>query len=137
MSKDEVVAKVETACMKAAAYAVWLPEHLQKTGKSTDEGAAIMRRADDEFRSSLKELDPPGDLRKPLEALEKYEPAESESSLAKLKASLKERATLYDDVGADRCAKGLRASILSIDGKSVEEAFEGVGLPLPPRPAGW
>jgi hypothetical protein len=137
MTKDEVVAKVESACQKASAYAVWLPEHLKKTHKTANEGTLIMRRADDEFRASLKELDPPEDLRKPLEALEKYEPSESDSSLAKLKASLKERAALYEEVGADRCAEGLQASLLTIDGASVEEAFEKVGLPLPARPAGW
>jgi hypothetical protein len=137
MTKGEVVAKVESACQKASAYAVWLPEHLQKTHKTANEGTLIMRRADDEFRTSLGELDPPEELRKPLEALEKYEPSESDSSLDKLKASLKERAALYEEVGADRCAKGLEASLLTIDGASVEEAFEKVGLPLPARPAGW
>jgi hypothetical protein len=137
MSKDEVVAKVESGCLKAAAYAVWLPEYLQKTKKTTTEGPAIMRKSDDEFRASLESIDPPADLREPLEALEKYEPDESESSLSGLKASLKERAALYEEVGADRCAKSLRASLLTIDGKSVEEAFDAVGLPLPKRPAGW
>jgi hypothetical protein len=137
MSKEEVTARVESACLKAAAYAVWLPEHLQKTGKSAAEGTAIMKRADDEFRSSLESLDPPADLAKPIEGLETSDPTESGSSLTELKASVKKRAALYDEVGADRCSKSLRASILSIDGKSVEEAFESVGLPLPQRPAGW
>jgi hypothetical protein len=131
------VAKVESACQKASAYAIWLPEHLQKTHKTVDEGTAIMRKSDDEFRASLKELDPPEDLQEPLEALEKYDPDETGSSIADFKASLKERAALYEEVGADRCAKGLQASLLTIDGASVEEAFEKVGLPLPARPAGW
>jgi hypothetical protein len=137
MSKDEVVAKVESACTKASAYAVWLPEHLQKTKKTVEEGTTIMRAADDEFRASLEELDPPADLRKPIEALATDESERSATSLPEIRAALKTRITLYEEVGATRCAKSIRASLLSIGGKSVEEAYESVGLPLPSRPPGW
>jgi hypothetical protein len=137
MSKDDVVARVESACTEASAYAVWLPEHLQKTKKSREEGAAIMRRADDEFRSSLEALDPPDDLRQPIESLATNESGNSASSPAAIRTSLERRIALYEEVGADRCAKSIRASILSLDGKSVEDAYGTVGLPLPPRPAGW
>jgi hypothetical protein len=137
MSKDEVAARIETACAKASAYAVWLPEHLQKTHETVTEGTAIMRRADDEFRSSLKSLDPPADLKAPIERLESAAPEESATSLAATKAALRRHMTLYEKVGATRCAQGIHASLLTIDGASVEEAFHQVGLPLPPRPAGW
>jgi hypothetical protein len=137
MSKDEVAAKVESACTKAVSYAVWLPEHLQKTHKTVDEGTQIMRRADDEFRSGLEELDPPDDLKAPLEALEDDSEGESASSTAAFRASLQKRAAAYDEVGASDCAKAIRASILTIDGASVEDAYRKVGLPLPARPAGW
>jgi hypothetical protein len=137
VSKKEVAAKVEDACAKASAYAVWLPEHLQKTKKSVAEGTIIMRRADDEFRASLEELSPPPGLRKPIEALASDKAESSATSMPEIRATLKKQIALYEEVGAGRCARSLRASLLSLGGESVEEAYESVGLPLPPRPAGW
>lgn len=136
MSKDEVVAKVETACAKVNGYTVWLPEHLQKTHQTVDQGSVIVKRADEEFRSTLESLDPPDDLKKPLERLADNDPG-SVSSPAELKAELTHTEGLYEAVGATRCAKAMHASILTVDGKSVEGAYHAVGLPLPPRPDGW
>ena len=137
MSDDEVATEVDAACVKASGYSVWLPEHLQKTGESIDQARAIIRRANDEFGSSLEALDPPDDLREPLERLATEDPEASASSLGAIRTSLKRRIALLDEVGATRCAKSVEASLLFGDGKSVEDAYRSVGLPLPPRPAGW
>jgi hypothetical protein len=137
MSEEEVASQVETACTKASAFSVWLPEHLQKSHESVDEGEAIIQDAAEEFRSSLESLDPPADLRKPIERLASTESEESASSLAATRAALKRRAALYEEVGADRCSRSTKASLLTLDGASVEAAYRRVGLPLPPRPDGW
>ncbi len=131
------MARVEAACTTAAGYAVWLPEHLQKTHRSVAEAGAIIRRSGDQFRRSLEALDPPGELRQPIERLASEDLEGSTDSLAALRASLKQRIALFEEVGAARCAKSVEASLLSADGRSVEGAYRSVGLPLPPRPAGW
>ena len=137
MSKDEVAARVEAACTKAAGYNVWLPEHLQKTHRSIAEASAIIGRVGDRFRASLEALDPPEELREPIERLRSEASKGSASSLAAIRARLKRQIALYEEVGASRCAKAVEASLLTADGKSVEDAYRSVGLPLPRRPAGW
>ena len=136
MPADELATQVEAACTEADSVSVWLPEHLAKTHESTADGEAIVEEASDRFRSTLESIDPPDDLRAPLEALEE-EPAASAGSVSAIKASLRKKIGLYREIGATRCAKELGASILVLGGTSVEGAFRREGVSLPPRPAGW
>jgi hypothetical protein len=131
-----VVAAIETACAKAAGYSVWLPEHQAKSHLSITELEAAAREGGEEFRATLESLDPPADLRGPVEELAAYR-LESTNSKKKLLAGLAKEEGLYRAAGAERCAEGMRAAILTFEGASVKAAYRQVGLPLPPKPAGW
>ena len=133
----EVAAQVEVACTKLSSVAVWLPEHLAKTGGSVADAKTIVRGAEDEFRSTLASLDPPADLQAPLGRLASDRFDDGSASLAASKAALRHEAALYRKVGATGCAKGVRASLLTLEGASVSDAYRQVGLPLPRRPSGW
>ncbi len=84
----------------------------------------------------MESLDLPADVKGPIDELLAYR-LESTGSRKKLSAELAEEEGFYRAAGADRCAKSLRASNLSLNGASVEDAYRQVGLPLPPKPPGW
>jgi hypothetical protein len=135
-SKDEVATKIDAACAKVNGYAVWLPEYVQKTHKSIDEATAAMHTADDEFRSTLEALDPPEELD---DAIAKIEAGNTQNGTkpAEVKAALRQSAAVYEEIGADGCAKGTRAGLLVLGGAAVKDAYDQVGLPVPARPPGW
>jgi hypothetical protein len=135
-SDAEVVAKIETACAKVAGYSVWLPEHQQKEALSVKQLQPIVDKAGEEFDATLEALEPPADLQAPVEEIAAFRlgPSQSRKQLAQ---ELTKEEALYRAAGADRCAKGVEASLLTINGMNVEAAYKKVGLPLPPKPAGW
>jgi hypothetical protein len=135
-SKAEVAAKVEAACTKVNAYAVWLPAHVAKTHESIDEASAAMHGHDAEFRSTLEALDPPAELESAIEGIEAGN-TQNGTSPAVVKAALRKSIGLYREIGAEDCADEVRAGLLVIGGTSVKAAYHQVGLPLPARPAGW
>jgi hypothetical protein len=136
MSADEVVAKVEAGCVKDSAYSVWLPEHVQKEKLPIAQGRKEVEKAGDEYKAMLAALDPPDDLAEPIDALIAG-PPKGPATKAGFKAYVRRFIALYEEIGATRCSRGLKASLLVIKGASVTAAFKQVGEPLPPRPPGW
>jgi hypothetical protein len=136
-TRDEVAVQVEAACSTLAGFSVWLPEHLAKTHGSIAEAEAILRKAEGEFGSALASLDPPSALQAPLERLASESPEADGGSRSATISYLEREADLYRQVGATSCAKGVQASILSLEGASVPDAYRQVGVPLPQRPDGW
>ncbi|MFA4928125.1 MAG: hypothetical protein WC558_06385 [Patulibacter sp.] len=135
-SRQAAVQQVEAACTELAGHTVWLPAHMADEDLSSADAAAVIRRAEETFRSTLTAIDPPDELRGPIGRL--AEPADaSRSSSAEADAALDRTLGLYREIGAETCAKQVEASKLVLGGSGVEQAYEQVGATLPKRPTDW